>query len=160
MKCDECNIKMESTNEQYHFTECGLDNVYLLGDAVERFKCPECGEISAVIPDIRDLMHQLATGVADKQDRLTGQEVRFLRKRLKKKSVDFARMLGITPEHLSRIENGHEGNDASSNLDRLVRYIYHNPDYAETLVLSDRTSPGTTFTVTSSIATGLAVECS
>jgi transcriptional regulator with XRE-family HTH domain len=53
---------------------------------------------------------------------LHGPEIRFLRKRLGKKANDYARLLRITGETLSRIEN--EKQSASDQLDALVRMTY------------------------------------
>jgi transcriptional regulator with XRE-family HTH domain len=53
---------------------------------------------------------------------LKGQEIRFLRKRLGKKSVDFARLLRIEAESLSRIEN--EKQPVSGQVETLTRVAY------------------------------------
>jgi len=44
--------------------------------------------------------------VVGKNSTLTGDELRFLRKRLGKSSKDFAALVGLTSEQYSRIENG------------------------------------------------------
>jgi transcriptional regulator with XRE-family HTH domain len=53
---------------------------------------------------------------------LSKEEIRFLRKRLGRKANEFAKELGIEPEHLSRLENGK--NPVPEPLDKLIRLIY------------------------------------
>lgn len=53
---------------------------------------------------------------------LTGQEIKFLRKQLGKKSADFALILDVSPETYSRWEN--EKQSPSPMADRLIRLYY------------------------------------
>lgn len=50
----------------------------------------------------------MANVLIRKKTRLTGEEVRFLRKYLGLSSADFAHRIGVTQETISRWENGHE----------------------------------------------------
>jgi len=45
MKCSLCNDPLKEAKELYHYTESGLDNVYLCG--IDIFKCEKCGNIEA-----------------------------------------------------------------------------------------------------------------
>jgi DNA-binding transcriptional regulator YiaG len=55
---------------------------------------------------------------------LTGQQIRFLRSYFGKSSRDFAKIIGVTPEQVSRWENGHNAPEKSA--DKLIRYLaYH-----------------------------------
>ena len=58
------------------------------------------------IPCLPELLNALALAVVGKNSTLTGDELRFLRKRLGKSSKDFAALVGLTSEQYSRIENG------------------------------------------------------
>ena len=60
--------------------------------------------------------------MATKSEALNGDEIRFLRKRLGKKAADFARQIGISEEHLSRMENNRLA--ASEGTDKLIRLVY------------------------------------
>jgi putative zinc finger/helix-turn-helix YgiT family protein len=104
----------------YHFTASGLDNVFLVD--IHCFVCSDCGEVSAEIPAVRQLLSLIARDLVQKPFALTGSEVRFLRKRLRKKQIDFARQIGLEPETLSRIENGHL--QPSEPTDKLTRLYY------------------------------------
>lgn len=80
------NLKQHiATNAKpYHFLDSGLPNVYLIG--VKYWICSECGAQSAEIPAPEQLMNVIGESVVMKPGILTGQEVRFLRKRAGKKS--------------------------------------------------------------------------
>lgn len=104
MKCENCGARMKSGKENYHYTECGLDSVTLMNVEVRR--CPDCGEYEVDIPRMEQLHRLIAQEVAAKGPRLTPQEIRFLRKYLGFSGVDFAATLDVTPEAVSRWENG------------------------------------------------------
>lgn len=70
----------------YHFTECGLPGVWLSG--IRYFECPSCGAQSAEIPAVSQLLALIARALVEKESKLTGAEIRFLRKRLGKKAVE------------------------------------------------------------------------
>jgi putative zinc finger/helix-turn-helix YgiT family protein len=112
----------------YHFVESGLPNVYLTG--VNYWTCKECGRQSADIPSIKQLMKAIARAIVEKEGRLTGAEIRFLRKRLGKKAAEFGKIVGVTPEQVSRWE--HEGSAPQESADKLIRVFYslHSEDSA------------------------------
>lgn len=57
-----------------------------------------------------------------KETSLNGEELRFLRKRLKISAAEFSQVLGVTPETLSRMENGRA--QIQHNVDKLIRFVY------------------------------------
>jgi transcriptional regulator with XRE-family HTH domain len=95
--------KFATLEEPFHFTDSGLPNVYLVG--IKYFVC-ECGRILAEIPALKQLMQLIARDVVTSPLDLTGNELRFLRKRLGKKATEYCKYLGFTAETLSRVENG------------------------------------------------------
>lgn len=102
--CEASAVERIATFEKpYHFVNSGLPNVYLAG--VRYRRCKSCGTQEADIPAPRQLMEAIARAVIQKDSRLTGHEVRFLRKRLQKKQTEFAALIRLTPERLSTIEN-------------------------------------------------------
>lgn len=111
---------MVRTDEMYHFTESGLSNLYLQGFPAH--KCPNCGERSVEIQGMSKLLEFIAENLVQKDSILTGEEIRFLRKSLGFKGVEFASRLAISPEHLSRVENGSE--PVSKQIDHMTRFIY------------------------------------
>lgn len=113
--------KQATFQEPYHFVDSGLPNVYLVG--IKYWICKECGKQSAEIPALKDLLVKIARAVTQKEDLLTGQEIRFLRKRLGKKSSDFAKMVGVVPEQVSRWEND-PNTSREKSADKLIRVFY------------------------------------
>jgi transcriptional regulator with XRE-family HTH domain len=110
---------LATADRPFHFTDSGLPNVYLVG--ITYFQC-SCGHSMAEIPAIKQLLELIAKNLIEKPEALTGDEVRFLRKRLGKKAKDFAVEVGIEPETLSRIENGHL--PVAQQTDKLIRADY------------------------------------
>ena len=108
-----------TADSPYHFADSGLANVYLVG--IRYWRC-ECGQEIAEIPAIKQLLSLIARDIVEKPFALTGEEIRFLRKRLGKKQSDFATQIGMEVETMSRIENGHV--KPSKRTDKLVRLYY------------------------------------
>ena len=129
--CHECGGIANIVRKDYHFTESGLNNVFLKG--IEVAKCANCKSESPRIQNHDDLMRTIAVALIDKPSELAGDEVRFLRKYLGQGSGPFAQMLGIDRSHLSRVENGAMA--ISRQTDRLVRTLalVHEPALLEKL---------------------------
>jgi putative zinc finger/helix-turn-helix YgiT family protein len=123
MKCTDCRVPMESKARPYRYAECGLPNVTLRN--VEVRTCPKCGAESVVIPRIDELHGLLADAVVRKRARLAPQEVRFLRKYIGFSGVDFARACGVTPETVSRWENGAPMGAQADRMLRLMVLVRH-----------------------------------
>ncbi|GAA0473280.1 hypothetical protein GCM10009096_13230 [Parasphingorhabdus litoris] len=73
------------------------------------------------IPDFDGLTIAIATLRAIHERKLSGTDVRFLRKHLGMRSKELAEHLDISPEHLSRCENGDKV--LSSNSEKLLRLL-------------------------------------
>ena len=119
MKCDACGDPMISARENYSYTASGLPYVTLIGVEVRR--CKACGEHEVVLPKIEQLHRAIALAVVGKRPRLTGAEIRFLRKYLGWSGADFAKHMGVTPESVSRWEN--ERDQMGAVADRLLRLM-------------------------------------
>ena len=118
--CAEKRVEHTATLEQpFHFSDSGLSYVYLVGIKYYQY---ENGRVSADIPAIKQLMQLIARDLLEKPGSLTGEEIRFLRKRLGKKQTDFAKDLGLEPETLSRYENDKLAVSEAS--DKLIRLYY------------------------------------
>lgn len=74
--------------KRYHYTECGLDNVYLLnGYTIEG----EGGDAVVSVHDIHDLHREIGMLLIEKPAKLSGKEIRFIRH-----SMDFSqKRLGV-----------------------------------------------------------------
>jgi len=120
MKCMTCGKgELKVSRENHRYTESGLSNVTLLGVEVRR--CPKCGDVEVAIPRIAQLHRAIAFVLAGQRAKLTGAEVRFLRKYLGRSGADFAAMIGVTPETVSRWENDREPMGATA--ERLLRLM-------------------------------------
>ncbi len=97
---------MTKSNQRYRYTECGLDNVYLLNG----FDPVETPRGMAIRIRDREGLH-LAIGrhlVREKRD-LNGKEVRFLRKELDMTQQVVANMLRVDVQTVARWEKGKTG---------------------------------------------------
>lgn len=119
MKCIDCGNLMRTQKENYRYSECGLKNVTLIGIEVSR--CPRCGNYEVSIPHIEGLHRLIARILIEKTTRLTGEEVRFLRKSLGWSGADFAENIGVAEETVSRWEN--DATPIGPQADRLLRLM-------------------------------------
>lgn len=137
MTCHECGaalVERKANSENpYHYTLSGLSSVFLCGISI--YRCPDCEAESPVIPRIPELHRVISRVLIEKPTALSGEEVRFLRKNAGFKATDFAALLGLTPEHLSRFENGKIANlkDAADKLARAIPMAQINQESEEAL---------------------------
>jgi len=117
--CSNCGGAAKSRIGNYRFVESGLKNVLLLG--IELIRCPRCKNVDPVIPFVNRLMQVLAAAVAGKPCKLTGDEVRYLRKYLKMTGEDFAAVLGTDKTTVSKWENNEQ--ELGERADRLIRAV-------------------------------------
>lgn len=103
MKCRQCGETMKADNRPYHYTESGLDNVYLVG--VPRFICKN-GHETVRIPRMAELHAVITELLLKNPSPLNGKEIRFLRKQMGMRAKDLAEQLAVTPIQVSRWENG------------------------------------------------------
>lgn len=90
----------------FHYTDCGLPKVYLKGIIVHKCTNKECNEEEVTIPNMEELHQLLAEKIASQVNKLNLFEIRFLRTHLGFSGVDFADMIGVSPETVSRWEKG------------------------------------------------------
>jgi putative zinc finger/helix-turn-helix YgiT family protein len=108
-----------TADKPFLFTWSGLPNVYLAGIQYE--ECQRCHKVAGRFPAPLRLLDVLTKAVAEKPSPLTGLEIRYLRKSLGKKAIDFATLIGVSPEQVSRWENGH--NSPEKSADKLIRLL-------------------------------------
>ena len=114
-KCLRCNEEYRTEIGDYHYLESGLDNLWICG--VEIYRC-DCGE-SAAIPNPIEIHRVIAKCLLMRRTPLTGKEIRFLRKHMVMKAIEFAKRIGVDNSTVSRWENGKE--KPSDIADRAIR---------------------------------------
>ena len=85
----------------YHYTESGLDNVYL----VSGFKFADGGKTVA-IHDIDGLQRAIGLALVGQRHRLTGEEFRFIRSELLLSQAALAKVLRVKELTIGRWERG------------------------------------------------------
>jgi len=108
---------MKITRETIQDKLIGLPNIVVKNVEVRR--CPECGEQAIVYQRMEELVRTITRAVIEKSGRLTGAEIRFLRKSLGWSRLDFASHFGIAPETITRWESGQQAMGPIA--DRLLR---------------------------------------
>ncbi|HEX5876456.1 MAG TPA: hypothetical protein VFY60_17540 [Pyrinomonadaceae bacterium] len=119
IQCSNCGKKANVVRGSYCFIESGLSWVTLQG--IELIQCEHCGNEDPIIPRINDLMRALAVALIAKPYRLTGEEVRFLRKYMRKTAAELAQMLHVNKTTVSKWENNED--PIGDQSDRLLRVI-------------------------------------
>ena len=118
--CEDYSIEKVSTKRApYWFVLSGLPNVYL--DGVKYTVCQKCKMQAAELPCLTKLLRAIAIAVADSPKPLTGREIRYLRTSLMQSSRDFAAVVGVTPDQVSRWEKNRNRPEPSA--DKLIRML-------------------------------------
>lgn len=102
----------------YHYTECGLDNIYLLNGVTT---IDYEGEKAVSIHDVDGLHIAIAKDIVSMPRELTGQELRFLRKELNLSQKSLARYLGREEQAVARWEKNKTDDPVA---DRLIRVLW------------------------------------
>lgn len=110
---------LATPEKPFHFVDSGLPNVYLVGI---RYFTYSDGRIVPEIPAAKQLMQLIAREVIEQKEALAGEQIRFLRKRLGQRQIDFSKAIGIEAETLSRCENGYQKLGESN--DKFIRLHY------------------------------------
>ena len=119
IQCSNCGKNANVVRGSYCFIESGLSWVTLHG--IELIQCEHCGNEDPIIPRVNDLMRVLAVALIAKPYRLTGEEIRFLRKYMRKTAAEVAQLLHVDKSTISKWENDEDPIGEQS--DRLFRVI-------------------------------------
>ena len=110
MNCGYCKAEMKkrraTRDDPYCYRQSRLRELFLHG--IDVYVCPTGHEEAPIIPRVTQLYTSLADEITKRPGLLRGDEIRFLRKQAGLAAQDFAQLIGVTPEHLSRVENGHK----------------------------------------------------
>lgn len=103
----------------YHYTECGLRNVWLENGYIQ--KQTSYGLVTSVI-DVKGLHLAIALEIINNSPRLTGAQVRFLRKEMDLSQDRMAEILGVSDSSIRAWEN--HRTRIPKPADRLLRSLY------------------------------------
>lgn len=105
MKCPVCGGQdYRQAEGLYHFTECGLDWVYLEG--VEHGFCPDCDDDVVELPAPEDLLALIAKWILEQKRPLHPKEIRFLRSLVGWSQDNLAVAMGLQRLAITRWESG------------------------------------------------------
>jgi DNA-binding transcriptional regulator YiaG len=101
--CSNCGAKARIVKGDYEFKESGLRDVTLLD--INLIKCAKCGNVDPILSGVDDVLDLLAVAVLQKQYRLEGAELRFLRKHVGLNQEEFSKLMHVDKTTLSKWEN-------------------------------------------------------
>lgn len=104
----------------YHFTQCGLDYVYLL-NGYELEEDPDYGTLFS-LHDSDALHREIASNIVLHKKTLTWQEMRFLRKEIGLTQEDMAHYLSKSLRQYQRYEQ--KGEPVPGEIQSLMRILY------------------------------------
>jgi DNA-binding transcriptional regulator YiaG len=103
----------------YHFTECGLDNIYLI-NGFEITK--NSGDEEIYIHDIHGLLKAIGMMLINKKGLLLGNEIKFIRTALDFSQNILARYIGCTYQTILLWEK--DKTPISKTADRLLKVLF------------------------------------
>lgn len=112
-----------------------VQDVYLKNAEVE--VCRHCGGETPVIRNIKKVHLMIALGIALQPTKLSGDEVRFLRKAIRLNVAEWATRIGIAAETFSRWENGRSPAQQVEKLARIDFLIAIAKDLSVDIILPD-----------------------
>lgn len=90
-------------SSRYHYTECGLDNVFIEGmEAV----VDDAGETVYEIPNINQLHRVIAYAIVDQDAAMSPKELRYLRTELGLTQAELAKVVHTDEQTVRRWEQG------------------------------------------------------
>lgn len=133
MNCDECGGRRTTERAVRRYDIGGLPHVELHG--IEVARCDACGKEDLAIPRVGQL-HRVLADLFVKQPRMLAPvEIRFLRKHIGMSTADFAEVMGVSRESVSRWETG--TNKMKATADRLLRMLVITHEPTESYAVED-----------------------
>lgn len=105
----------------YHYTECGLNNIYLV-NGFEFVETPRGAAI--VLTDVDGLHNAIGDMLVEKRKNLTGAEFRFLRHELGMTQLSLATVLGVDVQSVARWEKGQTKGPIDRPAQSILRLLY------------------------------------
>jgi putative zinc finger/helix-turn-helix YgiT family protein len=118
-ECTNCGERIVSERRNYRYTESGVPDIVLQGVWVA--DCPQCGNSDVSIPRLAKIHREIARAIANSPARLTGPQLRFLRKHLGLNGEELSRYLHTDKTKISKWET--EEDRIGPSTDRLIRLL-------------------------------------
>jgi DNA-binding transcriptional regulator YiaG len=118
-QCSNCGATGRAVHGAYELKGAGLKDVVL--QRIDTVMCPNCKNEDPIIANLNGLMRAVALAVIGKPYRLTGEDVRFLRKYLRLTGEEFSRLIHVDKSTPSKRENNEDCLGDQS--DRLIRLV-------------------------------------
>lgn len=117
---NEFRISGQPVNDSpFHYTACGLEDVYLLnGFRVEKTPYGE----GVAVDDIDELHRAIGLHLIAHRKALSPKEFRFLRKQLDMTQAELGRALGVSSQTVARYEKGET--EIAGPADSMLRVLY------------------------------------
>lgn len=104
MKCFECGHPIEIEKKRIvKYDGVSLDNVYLFNAEVE--VCSNCNEETPILRNISKLHNAIGLAVAAQPSRLSGADIKLLRRIAGFSLLDWTKRLGVAETAYSKLEN-------------------------------------------------------
>lgn len=117
--CTNCGEQILSEHRNYQYTESGVPNVILQGVTVA--DCPKCGNSDVSIPSVAKVHRTIARAIANSPARLTGPQVRFLRKHLGLNGDELGRYRHTDKTKVSKWETEEDGVGRATDINEELR---------------------------------------
>lgn len=118
-ECTDCGQDVTPERRSYRYAESGVSNVILQG--IEVADCQHCGNSDVIIPSVAKIHRAIAQALANSPARLTGEQLRFLRKHLDLSGDQLGRYLHTDRTKISKWERGEDRIGQAT--DRLMRLL-------------------------------------
>jgi putative transcriptional regulator len=119
-------------NKSFHYTSCGLKNVWLRNGFDERDTSYGKG---IAIQDVEGLHRAIGLYLVQNKPRLSGAEIRFLRKELDMPQSQLGMLLGVSENTLRGWENNRTR--ITKPAERMLRVLYYEYARGASLVIRD-----------------------
>ena len=109
----------EADKKPYHYTECGLDDVYLMS-GYEEMQVDD--DVAVAVKHVSELHKAIGHALVTAKKVLSGKELRFLRKEMDLTQDEVARLVGVTDQSVARWEK--DQTQIPEAVDYLLRFVY------------------------------------
>ena len=107
------------TTDEYHYTECGIDDVYLV-NGFEFVDAPQGRQV--IIQNIDGLHMVIGELLVNQKKDLNGSDIRFLRHEMLMSQASLAKLLDVAEQTVHRWESGKT--DISTPAGFVIRLLY------------------------------------